>query len=685
MGKISQGFSRVAGAIRAAGLARLVLRQGLPILAVLALLPFFAGWLQGLDFSAGWEGLQGLPGGRWLGAACMTVVSFWAVGRYDQAIHRWLATGQDEDAAQGAGVTAIAVGQSTGFGLIVGALLRWRMLPGLGLARAIAVTASVALSFLAGWGLFTSLCLLLLPSALPYADAVGLIGLAGALGVVALCLWPPRTGRLPRLPSIWLASRIAGFAALDCGAAALAFWLLLPADAGLGFATLLPAFLIALGAGIVGGTPGGAGPFEATLLVLLAQVDGAALACAILGFRLFYYALPAALGLLAAALGPGPGAADGRNEAAPLRPVFRHAGQPPGEDLAWHLATARRAEGGLIRQGELGWIEAPGGSGAWAAAPTGSALVALGAPFGQWGARRHWLAALRAQARARGLAPALYKADARLAATARAEGFKLLCIAEEAVIAPAAFSLHAPAHRQLRRKLRRAAQAGLTITAETGPLAPDTARQMAEVDAAWERRRGGARGFSMGRFCPDYLGHQHRFIARSGGCIVGFASFHVSTGEWVLDLMRTRPEGTGGHGGAPDGTMHALVLAAIEQAAAQRCARLSLAAVPLPPGREGGETALFTALRTRLDTATGGAGLRQFKSCFAPTWERSYLAAPTRLSLALAALDIARRIALPRPLPRPLPCLGPEHAAPAQQGAHPGPAPAVPATLRRAC
>ncbi|MBS8228130.1 phosphatidylglycerol lysyltransferase domain-containing protein [Vannielia litorea] len=669
MGKVTHGLQRAAGTLRQAGLGRLVLRQGLPILGVLALLPLLAGWLHGLDFAAGWAALSDLPGSRWVGALCMTTVSFWALGRYDQAIHRWLATGQNEEAVQGAGVTAIAVSQSTGFGLIIGALLRWRMLPGLGLARALGVTAAVALSFLAGWGLFTSLCLVLLPSAFPYAEALGLAGLALGGFVVALCLWPPYWGglsRLPRLPSIWLAARIAVFASLDCAAAALAFWLLLPPEAGLPFLALLPAFLLALGAGIMGGTPGGAGPFEAALVLLLAQVDGAALSCAILGFRLVYYALPAGMGLLAAAVGPMRSLATLRQERhaqSSHRPTFRRAGEPPSADLGWHLATARRAEAGLIRQGELGWLEAPGAGGGWAAGPTGSALVAIGAPFGPWGARRHWLAALRAEARARGLAPVIYKAGHRMAATARRAGFRLLPVAEEAVLDPMGFCIDSPDHRQLRRKLRRAEKAGLEITIEHGPPAPETAAEMAAISVAWEAGRGGSRGFSMGRFCPIYIGHQSRVVARAGGQMLGFASFHVSTREWVLDLMRTRPEGAATSEAAPDGTMHALVTRAIEEAARRGCQRFSLAAVPLRgPAAEGAtpEPRLFAALRARLDTASGGAGLRQFKACFAPRWERLYLAAPTRLALAFAAVDIARRIARPRPMPR----LGPQHAAP---------------------
>ena len=64
----------------------------------------------------------------------------------------------------------------------------------------------------------------------------------------------------------------------------------------------------------------------------------------------------------------------------------------------------------------------------------------------------------------------------------------------------------------------------------------------------------------MGRFEPDYLAGQRVYVARKGLRPVGFASFHTGAAGWALDLLRPHPE-------APDGTAHALVAAAIADAA----------------------------------------------------------------------------------------------------------------------
>ena len=59
---------------------------------------------------------------------------------------------------------------------------------------------------------------------------------------------------------------------------------------------------------------------------------------------------------------------------------------------------------------------------------------------------------------------AFYKASARTAVTARAAGQACLRIAQEAVIEPARYQLDSPRRAGLRRKLRRATQAGLHIS-----------------------------------------------------------------------------------------------------------------------------------------------------------------------------------------------------------------------------
>lgn len=146
----------------------------------------------------------------------------------------------------------------------------------------------------------------------------------------------------------------------------------------------------------------------------------------------------------------------------------------------------------------------------------------------------------------------------------------------------------------------------------------------------------------MGRFCPDYVLGQRVYLAHVSGRLVGFASFHAGLREWTLDLVRHSD-------GAPDGTMQALVMAALRDAAALNVPRLSLAAVP--EGAFADAAACLPRSVVRL-SAADGAGLMQFKRGFDPHWHQLYLCAPNRLLAGLAAVEIARAIRHPPPLER---------------------------------
>ena len=166
----------------------------------------------------------------------------------------------------------------------------------------------------------------------------------------------------------------------------------------------------------------------------------------------------------------------------------------------------------------------------------------------------------------------------------------------------------------------------------TGAFPVYALKQVAE---AWAQARGGERGFSMGRWDPDYVARQRCYVARADGKIVAFATFHIGARDWALDLMRATPD-------APDGTMHTVITTAIEEAAQAGCKRLSLAA--LPPLQQ---PRWAQAIAGRLNLSDG---LRQFKTSFAPAREPLYLVAQGPVRLAICAFDILRRVFWPVPL-----------------------------------
>ncbi|MBL9052066.1 MAG: DUF2156 domain-containing protein [Tabrizicola sp.] len=536
---------------------------------------------------------------HWLGAALATWVSFRAIAGYDLALHRHLQTGIAADRAGRAGLAAIAIAQTVGMGVISGGFVRWRIVPELGLWGAMRLSLAVAVSFLLAWAALTSGVLLSLPSGadttlLPWVLGGGVL-LSGA--VLALLQ--------QRCPNLITLTRLLALATVDCVAAGLALWLLMPGD--ISFAGFLPLFLLALGAGLMSGSPAGLGAFEIVLLALAVDMAEADLLAGIVAWRVLYYGLPAVIGAgMALAAGPEKATAStaDRAEAAPAI-----------------------AEAGLARQGEF--TRHPAG---FLSGRTAHGLVALSAVAS--------LDRFRAAARDEGRWPVLYKLSARDAVAARKAGLTVLPLAFEAWISPAEFRLDLAERAGLRRKLRRAEAAG--VRADTGPE-PDWA-ELAAVNAAWVQARGCEHGFSMGRFDPAYLSAQRLVVARAGARMMGFASFHVARLErgpvWTLDLLRPAPD-------APEGTAQLLVATAIRAAAEAGVRHLSLAAVPI--GARDGEEGIVARLE-RVFAPGAGRGLAQFKAGFAPRWQRLYIAGPSHIALGLVGAEIWHRVHHPQPL-----------------------------------
>lgn len=611
---------------------RLLARHLVPF-ALAALVLFLARErLMGIDWDEVWQASRQTSLWQWLGGLAATIVSFWALGHYDAVVHRMLGTGVDARQAGRSGMAAIAISQTIGFGLFTGSLVRWRLLPGLSLMAASKVTLTVAVSFLAAWAPITAAAVLafLWPGA-PIEQALmflaaSVIGLTGA-GLFLVILQPRLIllGRSLRWPPLLAVLRILALTAVDTGGAALALYVFLPADLAPALSMLLPAFLLALGAGLILGTPGGIGAFEAVLFGLLPMVPSENLAASILCYRAVYFAFPALLAGLMVLAGVGD---HGRLAIAPAHPA--------------RPQNPRQAEVLIHRQGQHDFLDDGQGQAGWLISRASNCEVALFDPICGPDATPVFLERLIQHARAREALPALYKIGPRTAALARAARWHIHPMAEECWLAPASFNLMTPARAGLRRKLRHAQHAGISVACHGpyGAPAQIPLAEMARIDRLWSHRHGGARGFSMGRFSEAYVAGQRIYLARAEGVVTAFVTFHESESEWTLDLVR-QSEGTA------DGTIHSLIVAAIADAQALGVGRLSLAAVPLPGlGLHGWSG----HIAERLARLQGAQGLRQFKHSFAPHCTRQYFGARSRFALVWAAFDIVRAITRPRPL-----------------------------------
>ena len=566
----------------------------LPVVGLAGCLYLLSDHLAEFEISELGQALGKLTVWQWIYATVLTGISFIAVGQYDAVIHRVMGTGVAPGRARIAGVRAIALSQTVGFSSLSGGLVRLRCLPELDLWTVSRLSVLVSLSFLASWAVLAG-GVVLWGQTGPSALIILFLGLIGW----RVARFRPDTA-LPGLsPAVGPALLL--WTTIDTCAAALVLGVLLPPEMMPGFQTLFTAFLLSLGAGLLSQSPAGLGAFELSLLVLLPQIDQAPLLAAVLAYRVIYFLLPALIALaflIRPATIPLP---------ASLQTV-------DGATLHRALARAPQADWSLVHQGAevaLGRDQSTG----WLLRMTARCLVALGRPLG-----RADLAELHDLAARRGRAAVLYKTDARTAARARGQGWQVVKIAQDAVVDLADWSLNQPKCRQLRRKLRSLAEAGVRIDA--APLHLPLA-DMDAVAKAWAARNGGEKGFSMGQFDPQLLTRQQVFLAFHDETLVAFASFHTGRDNWVLDLMRSRDD-------APSGTMHGLIHAGLVAAEQSGVDRVSLAAVPNWPGALAG-------LSARLP---GQAGLQQFKGSFGPAWQPLYLCSPSRSGLIMAALSV---------------------------------------------
>lgn len=576
----------------------------LPLVFGLCLLGVLWNEARALDWVEVQAAFLDIPVWKWVAALAATGVSFWAVGQYDVVAHRHLRTGRPELPARCAGAASIAVGQSTGFGPVVGAALRWRMMPDMSHGSIIHLTGFVTVWFFLCWAL------LAVTVALPMTAglwALSLVALPlGVACVVAMILRYPRLkifGNRLQMPSLLAFAKMLGLAAFDVIFAGLALYLLFPAEAGMSLALVIAAFTLAVGAGMLSGTPGGVGPFELALLAALQSGAPAEAAAAILAFRLVYYAIPLLMGTAYVVLAR-PHVAAAMTAVTPF----------PAPRLAEH-GIAAQADWQALRGGEAEAVAEA------VALRTPHSLTLFRGPTR--GGLTPLLAQLRAGAAEDYRVPCLYKIDARDAVAARSEGWFVARLADEAVIDPRAFTLTGAPRRQLRRFLRKAETAGVTFSRVEHP---DWAA-MAEIHRAWEDAHGAERGLTMGRFCPLYLQDKPIFGAYLENRLIAYASFVEAPGAMGLDLMRYGAD-------TPSGVMHGLIHAAIEDARTRGLAELGLAAVPN---------------MARFVPQAEAAGLLRFKASFAPAWRPLYIAAPTLPELALAAVDL--RLAITRPPP----------------------------------
>lgn len=483
MSDITQGNLSRSGL---SGSLLLLLRQLVPLTIVAIALWFLKDKFTGADLGSVRDAVAQVTFSQWVGAVAATGVSFCAVGRYDAVLHGVLSTNISKSVAQKSGAVAIAIAQFTGFGALTGALVRWRLLRNVSLWQATRISLAVSTSFVAGWAVITAIVIGLAGYETPIMQIACVTVLSIFVGLVLLSLLQPCG--LTGLPPVRAMLAVLALTTIDTFFAGAAFWSVLPSSLNISMVDLLPIFLLAFGAGLLGGTPGGLGSFELMLLALLPTAPAEPLLVAALAFRLVYYVLPALLAVVYLFLG-----SHAKKQtcevslASPAGPFL----PPQDENTIW---VADFAEVNLVRQRRFVLLKLSHTPIALLAR-TGQSLVLLTAPFTRKTSPDQCLKSLSFLANSCHRAPFVHKCLARIATIARAKGWAIVRVGQQAWIRPADFSLDGSQRRQLRRMIRKARSAGATITPASHPLPLE---RMREISNQWVLKRGAERGFSMG-------------------------------------------------------------------------------------------------------------------------------------------------------------------------------------------
>lgn len=224
-------------------------------------------------------------------------------------------------------------------------------------------------------------------------------------------------------------------------------------------------------------------------------------------------------------------------------------------------------------------------------------------------------------------------------------GLELAKLGEEARVLLPEFSLEGSKRSSLRNEYRRAGKEGATF----GVLGPaEVAEQLPrlkELSDQWLRSKAAAeKGFSIGRFDPDYLRRFPCGCVYRDGKIVAFTNLWLSRtrDEFSIDLMRYGTD-------APRGVMDYLFIELMLWGKKEGYRWFNLGMAPLA-GLEGHPLAPFWHKLGRLvhrygETFYNFEGLRRYKDKFGPQWRPRYMASPGGLVLPRVLLDTAALIA----------------------------------------
>lgn len=324
-----------------------------------------------------------------------------------------------------------------------------------------------------------------------------------------------------------------------------------------------------------------------------------------------------------------------------LRPARRHVvAAVDWSRVAAVVQASARSDAALAWLGDKEFLFSGDGRSALMYADQGRSRIVMGDPLGDAAGAADLLWQFVEQSREEGMQPVFYQISVAEMPRLVDMGFRLYKLGEEATVPLARFTLEGSQAKQLRYSHNHFHRSGLQF--RLWPAAMTTSRMDAlkHVSDAWlEAHRAGEKGFSLGRFDPEYLGHfPCAVIEDATGRVLAFANVWASgdKSELSVDLMRHLPE-------APSGLMEALFIELMLWGQAEGYGQFSLGMAPLSGLSTHPLAPLWHKLASGIFQRGGAfynfAGLRAYKQKFNPEWTPRYLAIPGAWHLPTALLD----------------------------------------------